>query len=628
MINLDFSNIDKDLLCPTKNVINILGINESKDGIVLYSKKTEIKGIKVIYKDNTATILYSEKAFFFRGLGLLTELINSNTYTELSETPSHESLGPMLDCSRNGVLSVSAIKKMVNHIALMGHNMLMLYTEDTYYLENEPYFGYMRGRYSHEEIREIDSYCSLFGIELIPCIQALAHLGEMLKWSVYDNIRDLWDILLVDEPKTYEFLEKCIRTCSEIFTSRHINLGMDEAWMLGQGKYLTRHGLVPKSEIMKKHLKKVSELCDKYGFSPMMWSDMFFLSDADGNPRDRYDFKTSLPKDIYDVPPKNMTLIYWDYYNGDKSIYDGVIEMHQKFNNEVCFAGGAWKWVGFAPLNHYSFTRSRLAAMSCFEHNIKRVIITAWGDNGCECPFFSILPTFQLYAEACFTGSMDYDTISKRFKTCVKGFLDDFMMLDMPQLPAGNFDSPRDDNPAKYLVYSDPLIGLADKHVGENYSANYNNYAIYLKKASARNPNWKYLFDNSSALCEFLSNKVDLSILLKKAYDSNNIKDIIEIRKGKLENTLKTLDAFYETFRTQWYAENKTFGYEVIDLRLGGLRSRILSAMRRLDDYIEGRIDSIPELEEERLRFDCNDNPDRIDTHRNNWASIVSTNII
>ena len=40
--------------------------------------------------------------------------------------------------------------------ALMGLNLVMLYTEDTYEVEGWPYFGYMRGRYSREELEAID----------------------------------------------------------------------------------------------------------------------------------------------------------------------------------------------------------------------------------------------------------------------------------------------------------------------------------------------------------------------------------------------------------------------------------------------------------------------------------------
>lgn len=38
----------------------------------------------------------------------------------------------MIDCSRNGVLRLHSIYFLLNNMALMGLNMLQLYTEDTY----------------------------------------------------------------------------------------------------------------------------------------------------------------------------------------------------------------------------------------------------------------------------------------------------------------------------------------------------------------------------------------------------------------------------------------------------------------------------------------------------------------
>jgi hypothetical protein len=43
-------------------------------------------------------------------------------------------------------------------MALMGLNMLQLYTEDTYEVEGEPLFGYLRGKYTMRELSLIDDY--------------------------------------------------------------------------------------------------------------------------------------------------------------------------------------------------------------------------------------------------------------------------------------------------------------------------------------------------------------------------------------------------------------------------------------------------------------------------------------
>lgn len=64
----------------------------------------------------------------------------------------------MIDCSRNGVLKPDAVFFILRNMALMGLNMLQLYTEDTYEVENEPFFGYLRGRYSAKELAAIDDY--------------------------------------------------------------------------------------------------------------------------------------------------------------------------------------------------------------------------------------------------------------------------------------------------------------------------------------------------------------------------------------------------------------------------------------------------------------------------------------
>ena len=51
----------------------------------------------------------------------------------------------MIDCSRNAVPLVETIHTFIRYIALMGFNTLLLYMEDTYKVEGEPFFGYFRG---------------------------------------------------------------------------------------------------------------------------------------------------------------------------------------------------------------------------------------------------------------------------------------------------------------------------------------------------------------------------------------------------------------------------------------------------------------------------------------------------
>ena len=107
----------------------------------------------------------------------------------------------MLDCSRNAVKNITSLKKLILLLEKMGYDSLMLYTEDTYEVEGEPYFGYLRGRYSTEELQQICSFGQEHHVEIIPCIQTLAHLNCIFKHEAYASINDIDDILLVDEER-------------------------------------------------------------------------------------------------------------------------------------------------------------------------------------------------------------------------------------------------------------------------------------------------------------------------------------------------------------------------------------------------------------------------------------------
>ena len=65
----------------------------------------------------------------------------------------------------------------------------------------------------------------------------------------------------------------------------------------------------------------------------------------------------------------------------------------------------------------------------------------------------------------------------------------------------------------------------------------------------------------------------------------------------------KSIPAFHKAYEKQWFAENKTNGFDVQDLRLGGLLQRTKSCRKRLLDYVSGKIDRIEELECEILPY-------------------------
>ena len=614
----------------------VLEIELSNNGAPVNLINTADNKLTITWQDDTALISYHSTSQLFRAIGLLVEMYKANAKCEINEVPWHSLLAVMVDCSCNPVHPVPVVKQLVRHLALMGYNALMLYTEDTYEIPGEPYFGYMRGRYTADEVKEIDRYCQLFGIELIPCIQVLAHLNALLHWNTYKPMFDAADILQVGEEKTYALVEKMFQAVTSMFSSKRINLGMDEAFLLGRGNYLDKNGYEDRNTIMHKHLKRIMQLCEKYDLQPMMWSDMFFATAPDGSPRHYYETKIGLPEDVYETAPEGMSLVFWDYYHKEVSNIDAILDLHNNFKNKIVFAGGAWRWKGFAPSNDVSLVYSRAALESCRKHNVTELLVTAWAESG-EAGLYTVLPVFQLFAEDCYCRNTNHEHLAKRLQTCAQANFDDFMALDLlnrsdknPIAEDKNAGLTNPPNPCRYVLWQDVLCGLYDKHIEGNVVPDDFSRLIPIYEAAAeRNPQWAYLFNMAAALSRVLALKCDVGVRLRKAYAANDKATMETIADSELPEITNALKVLRCEFYKQWMTECKPFGYEVVDMRFGGLQARLDTAMLRIRQYLNEEIATIPELEEEILWADCRpEDSAPTDAHVHHWWQCTTVSVL
>ena len=546
-------------------------------------------------------LTYAAPHAFFRVLAMLPRFARGEDRA-WKETVDFDLLCYMADMSRNGVYHISAAKKMIRILALCGYDSLMLYTEDTYEIPEYPYFGYMRGRFTKEELKEIDAYAARFGIEVIPCIQTLAHLYGMLQWPAFGNVLDNGDIMLVGEEKTYALIEAMLKTCRECFRSSRINIGMDEAHTLGLGKYLDRNGYRPKPEIMIEHLSRVTELCKKYGYQPMMWSDMFFRMQFHGA---YYIREGEIGEKVRKLVPPEVALIYWDYYSRDLRIFEHMVKCHQQFDNPVYFAGGISRWYGFAPFNALSMASAHVQMSVCTEKNVRNVIVTAWGDNGSESSQFCVLPTLLYYSEWMY-GKREpaREFLDLRCREIFDLGLDDLLVLDAPNdMGSDSFGKDALVTPSKYLLYNDLFMGMMDLNLDPDTVADACRRNADRLKAHVKHERWGYIYETLYRLCDLLTEKSDCSVRIRRAYRAGDRETLRTIAEREIPLMDKKLSAFTEAFRRQWYSENKTFGFEIQEMRLGGMRERWASCADRLLGYLDGRYDRIEELEQEQLPF-------------------------
>ena len=587
--------------------VNILGLEESfkralsevleEDGCLVAADGYKITAelgdkLKVAAGEKGCKITYSQKCEFFRGFSYLKNQIPAETFT-VEETRKYDLLGLMADNSRNAVFNMNTAKAVIRTIAKAGFNALELYTEDTYEVNDEPYFGYKRGRFTKAELKELNAYAADFGVELIPCVQTLAHVNQIVRWQEYGEIIDCNDILLVGEERTYELIEHIFQTLAECFTSRRVNIGMDEAHMLGLGKYLDKHGYRDRFDIMREHLERVLQICKKYGFKPSMWSDMFFRLMNGGDYYKEGDSGKLAEKAKI---PDGVQLIYWDYYAQNRSKYDSMLSAHKKLVDNVQFAGGAWKWIGFAPDNRLSLNNSKLALDACDKAGVKDVLVTAWGDNGAEASIFSVLPTLVYFGERAY-GHKDKASFSRAFERVADLPLKDFLSIDFANRLTKNTAPAETNNSSKVYLYNDPLLGIYDTLIDENSLAVYKENLPKIRRAAKKSVKYGYIFDTQYALLNALTVKFDLGLKTRAAYKTGDraaMKELIPVYK----TAIKRITEFYEIFKRQWSIENKPSGFEIQDMRLGGLILRVKHCLEIIQAYASGETDFIPELEE------------------------------
>lgn len=505
---------------------------------------------------------------------------------ELHQTRHIASCGMMLDMSRGGVMTVEAVKGMIDAHAALGLNLMMLYTEDTYTVPEAPYLGYLRGRYTEKELREMDDYAAESGVELVPCVQTLAHLEQFLQWDVNRDIKDNDCVLMIDEPKTYAWIRAALTALRRCFRTNRIHIGMDEAHGVGLGEYYQKHGAVNRFELLNRHLNRVVDICKELGFKPIMWSDMFYRLGSKNN--DYYDTDAVVPESaIAQIP--DVALCYWDYYHTDEQFYAGMLEGHRQMGKEVVFAGGIWTWSGILP--HVRKTNATMypALRACLKAGIGTVLATLWGDDGCETDYRLALNQLPIYSEHVWMGEDCTRAEVERMGERLTGLSEACFNA------VGAFYADDEDHrPGKGLFYCDPLYPLTE---GLWDLTGYREGLEEGIKTLERH------LDDSRCEYAWLAMRIALEKLnwvneLRPAYLRGDKAVVLTMANEKLPAMRELYVKMMSVWREQWESGRKRNGWETICARLGAVIARLDDVQRILLRWADGTIECVGELDE------------------------------
>jgi hypothetical protein len=499
-------------------------------------------------------------------------------------------LSALIECSTGSTPKVETLKQYIDMLARMGYSELYLGLTDGYKIDGEPYFNYMRGGYTTEQLNEIDAYAKSRGVEVIASIQTLAHLHYLKKYGPYTELFDTDHILLVGDERVYALIEKMFQTISKGISSKKIHLGYDEAKGLGTGKYFDLHGENDPRELLLQHLKRVIQIAEKYGYTCEIWADTLM--------NERKSKITA--KEIKDSLPVNTEVIYWNYYLGDYDKLCGEMDKLKLYTDKIGFAGSVLKASGFAPYNRISIQTILTQMRVCEEKGVNHYVVTLWTDNGAQCSEWAALPALFTVAEYA-NGNIDNEEeINKaKFFEITGCCYDDLKNLDylndpfMRNLPMRNTNS-------YWILFADIMLCNYDLLLSEGVGIAYEKLAEQYFESAKRNACFE-VFDVTAKMAEILAIKSEIGVYLRKLYKAGDLNGLKQLQQKNLSLLINKMQAFIPIFNRYWINQRMGFGLERNHLFLGGQVARYQYIYDRIDEYLKtGR--KIDELEADTLQ--------------------------
>lgn len=295
----------------------------------------------------------------------------------------------MLDISRDKVPTMGTLRLIVDLLAKFGYNQFQLYTEHTFAYSRHKAVWEHASPLTPSEIRALDAYCAMNGIELVANQNSFGHLERWLTKPEYNHLAELpqggaplpWGgfkkdptTLCPTDPRSLEFLDGLYDELLPNFESKLFNIGCDETFdLLGEGRSAAQVKEKGEGRVYLEFLKQVADLARKHGRRPMFWGDVILKH----------------PELVPELP-KDLIALNWGYEGNHP-----FMEQAEKFKAAglefyVCPGTSSWNSLAGRVEN---MRENMIAAEHAGRiHGAKGFMVTDWGDGGHWQPLAASLP--------------------------------------------------------------------------------------------------------------------------------------------------------------------------------------------------------------------------------------------
>ena len=308
----------------------------------------------------------------------------------------------MLDISRDKVPTMGTLKQLVEILEKFNYNQLQLYTEHTFAYSKHEAVWKDASPMTAQEVRELDLFCAMHGIDLVPNQNSFGHLERWLVKPEYNHLAELphggaplpWGgfkkdptTLCPTDPASLEFLAGLYDELLPNFESRLFNIGCDETFdLLGEGRSAAAVKEKGEGRVYLEFLLKVAELVRKRGKRPMFWGDVILRH----------------PELVPELP-KDLIALDWGYEGNHPFMDEAAKFAAAGLDFYVCPGTSSWNSLAGRVEN---MRENMIAAERAGHlHGAKGFMVTDWGDGGHWQPLAASLPGLILGGNLAFTGA-------------------------------------------------------------------------------------------------------------------------------------------------------------------------------------------------------------------------------
>ncbi len=308
----------------------------------------------------------------------------------------------MLDISRDKVPSMGTLKQLVEILEKFNYNQLQLYTEHTFAYSKHEAVWKDASPMTAQEIRELDLFCAMHGIDLVPNQNSFGHLERWLVKPEYNHLAELprggaplpWGgfkkdptTLCPTDPASLEFLAGLYDELLPNFESRLFNIGCDETFdLLGEGRSAAAVKEKGEGRVYLDFLLKVADIVRKRGKRPMFWGDVILRH----------------PELVPELP-KDLIALDWGYEGNHPFMDEAAKFAAAGLDFYVCPGTSSWNSLAGRVEN---MRENMIAAERAGHlHGAKGFMVTDWGDGGHWQPLAASLPGLILGGNLAYSGA-------------------------------------------------------------------------------------------------------------------------------------------------------------------------------------------------------------------------------